>query len=337
MIDKNGYALMHGSPPDEPLWVPEPEDVYLGWLVKSLGVKFTEGSRYNVFEDDRGPTRLPIPFPRKYYHYRCKNTEDREKDIWAMKEIHKELGGHMSTYDEIIERFKDAEVSYENVFANSPGVAASLRMKGVHQPWSLKEVEFHIMQETVKINGLLRGYEVATAFGISTLGIGLGFKETGGRLVTMDAYIEENSVDGAAYRHEFDKKFYDSKGYRSVTNLIKCYGLQETVYPTVGWSPIDTVSCLSGTFNLDKEKLDFVFIDAGHWDEALLKDVQSVLPFLNQDKYVIFIHDTHGFSKGGLAAVEKLVGNSIVWLPSCMPHDGFCLSYIAKGVEVFQG
>ena len=207
-------------------------------------------------------------------------------------------------------------------------------MKGVHQPWSLKEVEFTIMRDTVRNNKLLRGYEVATAFGISTLGIGLGFKETGGKLVTMDAYIEENSVDGSAYRYEFNKKYYDSKGYRSVQNLIKEFALQDCVFPTVGWSPLDTYQSLSGTFDLGQEKLDFVFIDAGHWNEALYQDVQSVLPFLNKDRYVIFVHDTHGFTPKGLQAVEDLLQNRLVWLPSCLPHNGFCLSYMAKGVEV---
>ena len=90
-IDANGRSLMHGPPPDEPPWVPEPEDVYLGWLVKSLGVEFSEGRRYNVFEEDRGPALLPVPGLREEYHIRCKNSRNRSEDVRAMKEVHKNL------------------------------------------------------------------------------------------------------------------------------------------------------------------------------------------------------------------------------------------------------
>lgn len=91
LIDKNGYALMHGAPPEEPLWVPEPEDVYLGWLVASLRIPFSVGERYNVFKDDRGAPSYPTDELGIHYHYRCKNSEDRSKDAEAMKELHNRL------------------------------------------------------------------------------------------------------------------------------------------------------------------------------------------------------------------------------------------------------
>jgi len=62
-------------------------------------------------------------------------------------------------------------------------------------PYSIKEREFNFLRDLIAHNNLKNGFECATAFGISSLALGLGFKETGGKCVTMDAYIEEKCED----------------------------------------------------------------------------------------------------------------------------------------------
>ena len=80
----------------------------------------------------------------------------------------------------------------------------------------------HIEQLGVKVeHNLQRGYECATAFGISSCAIGLGFKQTGGKIVTMDAYIEEKCQNPGAYK-DFERTVYEqSDGYKSVKYLIE--------------------------------------------------------------------------------------------------------------------
>lgn len=173
----------------------------------------------------------------------------------------------------------------------------SIKMKNHFHPWSIKVDEFLFLYNTIKQNNLKNGYEVATAFGVSALAAGLAMKETGGKLVTMDAYIEEKYNHAHGYRQSDDEVYYENNdGYKNVKYFIKKFNLEKNLIPEIGWSPNNTYQVLSKNFDLDKEKLDYVFIDAGHWDEAVMKDVESVIPFLSKNCY-IFLHDVHAFSK----------------------------------------
>jgi predicted O-methyltransferase YrrM len=208
-------------------------------------------------------------------------------------------------------------------------------MTGVNNPWSIKEREFNVMRETIISNNLTRGFEVATAFGISTLALGLGFKETNGLLVTMDAFIEENREHSGAYIEEYNVTFQDSKGFKSVSDLITHFGLGSTVLPTVGWSPIDTLTNIGKGFNAAETPLDFAFIDAGHWDSALIADVSAIKGVMSPDKFVVFIHDLHCFSDTALKVVEESLGGIVHRVASCAIPTGFNLAYVAKGVQVW--
>ena len=44
-----------------------------------------------------------------------------------------------------------------------------------------------------------------------------------------------------------------------------------------------------------KEPLDFVFIDAGHFEKQMIKDIDSILPLLGE-KYVLAFHDVYPWS-----------------------------------------
>lgn len=181
---------------------------------------------------------------------------------------------------------KDGPVQYELTGTNN------IKMVQHPYPYSIKEAEFNFLTNLIADNNLQRGYECATAFGISSLSIGLGFKKTGGKIVTMDAYIEEKCKNPGAYK-DFQREVYEkADGYKSVNYLIKKFGLENTLFPEIGWSPDDTETCVRRHF---EEKLDFVFIDAGHFPEQMIKDIDAFLPLLGE-KYVLAFHDVYPWS-----------------------------------------
>jgi len=193
----------------------------------------------------------------------------------------------MSEFDEIL-TFEDGPVQYENTGGGH------IKMKQHPYPYSVKQEEFDFLKNLIIEHNLQRGYECATAFGISSCAIALGFKQTGGKIVTMDAYIEEKCQNPGAYK-DFERTVYEqSDGYKSVKYLIEKFNLQDTMYPEIGWSPDDTEANIRKHFS---EPLDFVFIDAGHFEDQIIKDIDIFLPLL-ADKYVLAFHDVyeHSFS-----------------------------------------
>jgi predicted O-methyltransferase YrrM len=194
-------------------------------------------------------------------------------------------GAEMSQFEEIV-KFEDGPVQYENTGSGH------IKMKQHPYPYSIKQDEFEFLKNIIIEHNLQRGYECATAFGVSSCAIGLGFKQTGGKVVTMDAYIEEKCQNPGAYK-DFERTVYEtSDGYKSVKYLIEKFELQDTLFPEIGWSPDDTESSIRKHFS---EKLDFVFIDAGHFEEHMIKDIDVFLPLL-ADKYVLAFHDVYDWS-----------------------------------------
>ena len=191
----------------------------------------------------------------------------------------------MNEFSEII-KFEDVPVQYENTGSGH------IKMKQHPYPYSIKEEEFEFLKNLIIEHNLQRGYECATAFGVSSCAIGLGFKQTGGKVVTMDAYIEEKCQNPGAYK-DFERTVYEtSDGYKSVKYLIEKFELQNTLFPEIGWSPDNTFRCIKNHF---REKLDFVFIDAGHFEDQMIKDIDAFLPLL-ADKYVLAFHDVYEWS-----------------------------------------
>ena len=191
----------------------------------------------------------------------------------------------MSHFEEIV-KFEDGPVQYENTGSGH------IKMKQHPYPYSIKQDEFEFLKNIIIEHNLQRGYECATAFGVSSCAIGLGFKQTGGKVVTMDAYVEEQCQNPSAYK-DFERTVYEtSDGYKSVKYLIEKFELQDTLFPEIGWSPDDTFRCIKNHF---RQKLDFVFIDAGHFEDQMIKDIDAFLPLLD-DKYVLAFHDVYDWS-----------------------------------------
>src|SRR5436190_19351753 len=118
-------------------------------------------------------------------------------------------------------------------------------------PYSVKEAEFDFLTLAVFNNKLKRGFELATAFGISLLGPACAFRHTMGHLVSMDAYVEETLHSPLRYRNitPEDKQAVmtlakTSSGYKSARYLVDAFGLSETVSLEIGWSPTDVSSII---------------------------------------------------------------------------------------------
>lgn len=186
----------------------------------------------------------------------------------------------------------------------------SLKMSKVNGPTSIKIEEFNYICKLIENNNLKRGYEIATGFGISALAAGIAFKKTGGKIVTLDSYIEEKTESDHAYR-SFSKTLYENaEGYKSVQNLIKMFSLENVIVPRVGWSPDDVETILTQEFiNLEQEKLDFVFIDGGHFVEAVERDIKSVKNYVGPGTKIL-LHDVFEgvFTVGFPDLVKRLLG-----------------------------
>lgn len=182
-----------------------------------------------------------------------------------------------------------------------------LQLQSKSFPWSVKEFEFDVLRSLVSTFNCKRGFEVATGFGVSAVALGLGFKETQGKLVTVDAYVEEFNNHPDNYRRHHPTLHTQAIGYRMVRYLMGKFNLENTVFPEVGWSPRDVSDILKRHLT-PEEKIDFAFIDGGHFSEQVIRDVEGILPFL-APKHLIVFHDGFNqvFNSATIARIEFLL------------------------------
>ena len=159
----------------------------------------------------------------------------------------------------------------------------SLGMVNHTAPLSITEKEANYFIDFIKKHNLKSGYEICTGFGISSVAIGLGMKETGGTLITIDNYLEESVNDSYIYSG-LKTVNSNSDGYRITNELIKLFELGNVVLPVIGFSPQDIP-------NTSPKDIDFVFIDSLHTPECCLRDFKAIEPYL-ADRYALFFHDT---------------------------------------------
>lgn len=161
-------------------------------------------------------------------------------------------------------------------------------------PCSITEDEFNFIRDYVAARGCRSGYELGTGFGISACAIGLGLRPSGGRLVSMDCYAEEVvNLAGEYPRHPAVNPRSD--GYRIAGELLRHFGLTETVTLRVGVSPEDA----------PKGPFDFVFLDGSHFDECLALDVDAIKREL-MPRCTVMVHDLRCFYWGVGALAEQL-------------------------------
>jgi hypothetical protein len=83
----------------------------------------------------------------------------------------------------------------------------ALSMTNHQDPVSIKLSEFNYITDTIVQGNCKRGYEIATGFGISSLAAGFGLKQNGGKIVTIDSYVEEKYKRAGFYK-EVEKELF---------------------------------------------------------------------------------------------------------------------------------
>jgi predicted O-methyltransferase YrrM len=181
----------------------------------------------------------------------------------------------------------------------------SLRLNNHLFPWSLTEQEAKILYDSIIKFNLKSGFEIATAFGISSTFMGLALKKTNGKLVTMDAYIEESLNDETEtknYTVNDENVFENADGYKMTQKLLEYFEIKEFVTPKIGWSPKDTGKIIEEVYGFNK--LDFAFIDGGHSAEQIQYDTEVIMNFLDGD-CILFYHDHFSIAGETLIYLDK--------------------------------
>jgi predicted O-methyltransferase YrrM len=192
------------------------------------------------------------------------------------------------------------------------------KLKSKEFPYSLTDEEGIILYKLITDTGMRNGYEIATAFGYSSFYLGLAFKKNGGRLLSMDAYVEETEenfiydIATAQKRSEiFDSHRRNGEleklpeGLKFALHGSKELGIEEVVRYEIGFSPTDVPNLLKG------ETIDFAFIDGGHFGVQPCLDVEAVIPFMSGEKCIMVFHDVQceAVAKGVFHAAERIGGN----------------------------
>ena len=279
----NAWLAGHETKVDERIsfgWSTDPIDrVEKHWILHNAGVTssdaglFFKGAYINKLPYDE---ILEIDSNRASSYYWNEVKETALKTI--LKTKHK-------PYSELIKLSNEFNLGF-NLEAS---IDDSLKLSNHYHPWSMREHEAKIVYDLIVQNGLKSGFEIATAFGISASVMGQALKVTGGKLVTMDAYVEENFNYSGGY--DINTKLVknvEADGYKMANALINALGITDNVSLEVGWSPDDTGGIIQRTFG--DTKLDFAFIDGGHTQAQIDADVKAVLPYLADDCILLF-HD----------------------------------------------
>jgi hypothetical protein len=194
-------------------------------------------------------------------------------------------------------------------------VSANLKLRNHPYPWSIIAAEFDTLYNIITMNNLKRGYEACTGVGISGLAAALAMKETGGKVVSLDCYVEEHNNYWTYTDEKFNSektKVTDSDGYKSVFYLREIFGVQDQFIPEIGWTPDDVPATLEKHYT---ESLDYVFIDGGHLPEQVIADITAVLPYTNKETIWTFhdcfpqvwTNDVAEFCKNNLGGELKII------------------------------
>jgi predicted O-methyltransferase YrrM len=210
----------------------------------------------------------------------------------------------MKTFEELVELSKNFNLDFtlEQISNNGDD---NLKLSNHFHPWSLKKSEAKIVYDVICNNNLKLGFEIATAFGVSSSVMGQALLKTNGKLITMDAYVEEEF--NHALEYNINTKLVKTKetadGYKMASNLLKSLELDETVFLEIGWSPNDVPSILDK--HLNGSKLDFAFIDGGHSVEQIHADVLAIKDYLDDDS-ILFFHDHRDVAKHTIDFVQEI-------------------------------
>lgn len=166
-------------------------------------------------------------------------------------------------------------------------------------PVSINEHEFNFMKDFIIKHNLTNGVELATGTGVSTVAIGYGMSKTGGQLMSMDAYIEEQMQQQPIYTKN-EACYQQSNCYKLANYMLQHFNLDKYVNLKVGMSPHDLIHEIK---NLNA-RVDFVFLDCPKTNADYERDIKAISIFL-AEKYAIFVHDTHGYRGSSVDDLNK--------------------------------
>tara|TARA_R110000796_G_scaffold2291_2_gene9103 strand:- start:712 stop:1419 length:708 start_codon:yes stop_codon:yes gene_type:complete len=172
----------------------------------------------------------------------------------------------------------------------------SLKLTNHHHPFSLTQEEAYIIYNLLLKNNAKNVFEIATAFGISSIVMGQALSNTQGKLVTIDAYIEEHFNHSMGYSPDFKfvKDKEDADGYLMAKSLVNNLNLNDRIILEIGWSPDDIPAIYKNNFQ--NQKLDILFLDGGHSEKQIYLDITHMMRYLDIES-IIFFHDHHCVGK----------------------------------------
>jgi len=184
-------------------------------------------------------------------------------------------------------------------------VTSSQKVSSIDRNWKLKTKKFPysctdeeglMLYFTIVENDFKSGFEIATAFGYSTSFLGLAFQKTGGKCISLDCYIEEfkedylyNESELISASEKIRSEIESGKlpvGLDTAKSSAKRLGVENVIDFKVGLSPNDVPKVIG------ERKIDFAFIDGGHFGDQPTKDFLAVLPYLS-DKCAVLFHDNN--------------------------------------------
>lgn len=207
------------------------------------------------------------------------------------------------TFNTLIELSKTSNYSFSLEKVNDD----SLKFTNHYHPWSIRETEAEILYNLIVQNNLQRGFEICTGVGISSLITGHAFSKTGGKLITIDAYVEEAFNLSTSYdiNTKIVKKPDAADGYLMTNYLISKLEIQNNVVLDIGWSPDDVPSIYKKHYS--DHKIDYAFIDGGHSVKQIDEDVRVLLPYLSDNSVIVF-HDFLCVGNDTIDLVNKQCG-----------------------------
>lgn len=210
----------------------------------------------------------------------------------------------------------------------------SYKLKTKKFPYSLTDEEGLTIYNIISRNKLTSGFEIATAFGYSTAFIALGLKENGGVLKSVDCYIEEDAENYLYHSNDLadsvrlvrNKILAGEKpqGLQCAENILQRLGLVENVQLLIGLSPADIPELLGD------DKIDFAYIDGGHYGDQPTEDFQAIRPYLKNRCAVLF-HDNN--NNPAVARAVEVASQCIGGGKSHRFNTRYGLTLVSRGLE----
>lgn len=191
-----------------------------------------------------------------------------------------------------------------------------LKMINHPVPYSIKEREFHYLQQVIEINELKRGLEIGTGLGIATLALSMGFKTTEGKLISIDSYQEEQL-----------SSIHSTDGCIVAKYLLNHYGTSNHVELFVDFSPTSIATLIKNNFG--EQKLDFVLIDGEHKESSIMADIKAVIPFLDSPSFLFIANVYDYYITPEIRDYIKSIFNQDITIGVAHP-DGENLGFVIK-------